>query len=111
MYRTIINQVIESVRPDFDDVGVEEAVLQELLRLWETKVAQSRVADFSNDARMGEVAKAFPMVPTGGNGLPIGVGGPGASGFNSATAGLGALNKPSTVSGGFEVAKGLRELT
>lgn len=98
MYRTIINQVIESVRPDFDDVGVEEAVLQELLRLWETKVAQSRVADFSNDLRMGAVAKAFPMVPTGGNGLPVGVGAPGTSGFNSATAGLGALNKSGAVS-------------
>jgi hypothetical protein len=64
VYRTIINDVIENVRAEFDEVGVEEAVLQELLRSWETKVAQSRVADFSSDPRMGPVARQFPMLPS-----------------------------------------------
>jgi transcription initiation factor TFIIA large subunit len=60
VYRTIIDDVIHQVRPEFEQIGVEEAVLQELLRLWELKLAQSRVADFSSDERMGTVAKQFP---------------------------------------------------
>lgn len=60
MYRTIIDDVVQQVRPEFEQIGVEEAVLQELLRLWELKLAQSRVADFSGDERMGPVAKQFP---------------------------------------------------
>lgn len=44
-------------------MGVEEAVLQELLRSWEAKVAVSRVADFSQDSRMGPLAQQFPMLP------------------------------------------------
>ncbi|GAA5972937.1 hypothetical protein JCM21900_006302, partial [Sporobolomyces salmonicolor] len=63
VYRTIIDDVIENVRPEFDQIGVEEAVLQELLRLWELKLAQSRVADFSGDQRMGPVARQFPPLP------------------------------------------------
>ncbi|GAA6018187.1 hypothetical protein JCM10207_002861 [Rhodosporidiobolus poonsookiae] len=60
VYRTVIDDVITQIRPEFDQLGVEEAVLQELLRLWELKLAQSRAADFSHDARMGPVAKQFP---------------------------------------------------
>lgn len=51
------------MRQDFDEVGVEEAVLQELLRSWETKVAQSRVADFSSDPRIGSHARNFLPLP------------------------------------------------
>ncbi|GAA5839869.1 hypothetical protein JCM3766R1_004706 [Sporobolomyces carnicolor] len=60
VYRTIIDDVVHHVRPEFEQIGVEEAVLQELLRLWELKLAQSRVADFANDDRMGPVAQQFP---------------------------------------------------
>ncbi|GAA5948633.1 hypothetical protein JCM3765_004950 [Sporobolomyces pararoseus] len=64
VYRTIIDDVVHQVRPEFEQIGVEEAVLQELLRLWELKLAQSRVADFSEDERMGPVAKQFPPLTT-----------------------------------------------
>jgi len=57
-----MNQVVENVRPDFDEVGVDEAVLNELLRSWETKMAMSRTADWSNDPRVGHIGKAFPPV-------------------------------------------------
>lgn len=63
VYRTIMNDVVENVRPEFDELGVEEAVLNELLRSWESKVAQSRVADFTTDLRMAPVAVQFPMLP------------------------------------------------
>lgn len=62
VYRTIIDSVITSIRPEFDEVGIEEAVLQELLRSWEYKVATSRVADFSGDAAMAPHARQFPML-------------------------------------------------
>lgn len=65
MYRTIMNDVIENVRTEFDEVGVEEAVLNELLRSWEAKVAMSRVADFSLDPSMGPIAANFPPAPPG----------------------------------------------
>lgn len=64
IYRSIISEVIEAVRTDFDEVGVEEAVLQELLRSWEDKVARSRVADFANDPRIGQEARKHPPLPT-----------------------------------------------
>ncbi|BGP25522.1 transcription factor TFIIA complex subunit Toa1 [Rhodotorula toruloides] len=62
VYRTIITDVTDSVRPEFDQLGIEEAVLQELVRLWELRLAQSRVADFTSDERMEPVATQFPMV-------------------------------------------------
>lgn len=65
VYRTIMNDVIENVRTEFDEVGVEEAVLNELLRSWEAKVAMSRVADFSLDSSMGPIAANFPPAPPG----------------------------------------------
>ena len=57
-----MNHVVENVRPDFDEVGVDEAVLNELLRSWETKMAMSRTADWSTDPRVGHIGKAFPPV-------------------------------------------------
>ncbi|CAO3589009.1 unnamed protein product [Absidia cylindrospora] len=46
VYRYVIDNVINQVRAEFEDMGMDEAVLQELQRSWETKVAQSRVANF-----------------------------------------------------------------
>lgn len=60
MYRQIMSSVVDSVRGDFDEVGVDEAVLNELLRSWETKMAKSRTADWGNDPRVGEIGKQNP---------------------------------------------------
>lgn len=60
-FRQILDDVVENVRVDFDEMGVEEAVLLELLRSWEFRVAASRVADFTTDPKMAATAKAFPM--------------------------------------------------
>ncbi|KAL1930345.1 hypothetical protein VTP01DRAFT_10507 [Rhizomucor pusillus] len=46
VYRCVIDDVINQVRGEFEDMGIDEAVLQELQRSWETKVARSRVANF-----------------------------------------------------------------
>lgn len=62
VYRGVITDVIDNIRPEFDQLGVEEAVLQELLRLWELRLAQSRAADFTQDQRMAPVARQFPVL-------------------------------------------------
>ncbi|KAI8141225.1 transcription factor IIA, alpha/beta subunit [Fennellomyces sp. T-0311] len=46
VYRYVIDEVISQVRGEFEDMGIDEAVLQELQRSWEAKVARSRVANF-----------------------------------------------------------------
>ncbi|KAI8643559.1 transcription factor IIA, alpha/beta subunit [Parasitella parasitica] len=46
VYRYVIDDVINQVRGDFEDMGIDDSILQELQRSWETKVARSRVANF-----------------------------------------------------------------
>ncbi|KAI1316620.1 transcription factor IIA subunit alpha [Mortierella claussenii] len=46
VYRFVIDDVITNVRRDFEDMGVDETIMHELQRSWETKIAQSRVAAF-----------------------------------------------------------------
>ncbi|ORX62892.1 transcription factor IIA, alpha/beta subunit [Hesseltinella vesiculosa] len=46
VYRYVIDDVINQVRGDFEDMGVDDSVLHELQRSWEAKVARSRVANF-----------------------------------------------------------------
>ncbi|NXD84889.1 TF2AY factor, partial [Halcyon senegalensis] len=45
LYRSIIEDVIESVRELFAEEGLEEQVLADLKQLWETKVTQSRATE------------------------------------------------------------------
>ncbi|KAI8370922.1 transcription factor IIA, alpha/beta subunit [Blakeslea trispora] len=46
VYRFVIDDVINQVRGDFEDMGIDDSILQELQRSWESKVARSRVANF-----------------------------------------------------------------
>ncbi|KAI8997438.1 transcription factor IIA, alpha/beta subunit [Pilobolus umbonatus] len=46
VYRYVIDDVINQVRDDFEDMGIDDSILQELQRSWESKVARSRVANF-----------------------------------------------------------------
>ncbi|KAI0001266.1 transcription factor IIA, alpha/beta subunit [Russula compacta] len=46
IYRSVIDEVIASIKSDFDEYGVSEDVLAELQRKWETKVIASHVAEF-----------------------------------------------------------------
>ncbi|OLY78398.1 Transcription initiation factor IIA large subunit [Smittium mucronatum] len=50
IYQQVIDDVVRSVQRDFDDSGVDISVLQELQRLWETKIIQSRVTSYPPDA-------------------------------------------------------------
>lgn len=46
MYRSIIDDVINNVRQDFEEVGIEKEVLEELQRSWEAKIIATQVAEF-----------------------------------------------------------------
>ncbi|KAF7374523.1 Transcription factor IIA, alpha/beta subunit [Mycena sanguinolenta] len=60
IYRTVIDDVIASIRPAFGEFGVPEDVLSELQSKWESKIVASRVADF--DSRFEEAPP--PTMPT-----------------------------------------------
>ncbi|KAK7445437.1 transcription factor IIA subunit alpha [Stygiomarasmius scandens] len=46
IYRAVIDEVITSIKGDFEKFDVSEEILAELQHKWENKVIQSRVADF-----------------------------------------------------------------
>ncbi|KAI0798510.1 transcription factor IIA, alpha/beta subunit-domain-containing protein [Irpex lacteus] len=46
IYRVVIDDVIRSIKPEFDEYGVSEDVLAELQHKWESKVIASHVAEF-----------------------------------------------------------------
>ncbi|KAJ7045757.1 transcription factor IIA alpha/beta subunit [Mycena alexandri] len=50
IYRTVIDDVIASIKHEFEEYGVGEDVLAELQHKWEDKVIASRVAEFEPPA-------------------------------------------------------------
>lgn len=63
-YRSIIDDVVTHCRSEFDEMGIEQAVLDALQASWETKLANTRVTDFSTDARLGPIqASLGPALP------------------------------------------------
>jgi transcription initiation factor TFIIA large subunit len=64
IYRAIIDDVIATMKPEFDEYGVSEDVLAVLQRKWETKVIASHVADFeSASAAQQQAASSRNYVP------------------------------------------------
>jgi len=59
IYRSIIDDVIGAMKPEFDDHGVSEEVLADLQHKWQTKVVASHVADFET----ASVAQQQPVPP------------------------------------------------
>lgn len=57
IYRTVIDEVIAAIKPEFDEYGVAEDVLAELQSKWESRVIASHVAEFETPA-------AAPPPPT-----------------------------------------------
>ncbi|KAJ3495769.1 hypothetical protein NLG97_g3155 [Lecanicillium saksenae] len=62
VYQTIIDEVINSSRVDFEESGVEESVLEELRQGWQQKLTQLDVARFPWDPRP-EPTPAVPEQP------------------------------------------------
>jgi len=49
IYRSVITEVIDSVKDEFLNFGVDISVVGELQQIWESKLIQSRVADFGSE--------------------------------------------------------------
>ncbi|KAG5983512.1 hypothetical protein E4U55_007978 [Claviceps digitariae] len=60
VYQTIIDEVINTSRVDFEESGVEESVLEELRQGWQQKLSQLDVARFPWDPK----PEAPPPAPT-----------------------------------------------
>ncbi|KAF9958644.1 transcription factor IIA subunit alpha [Mortierella alpina] len=54
VYRFVVDDVITNVRRDFEDMGVDETIMHELQRAWESKIAQSRVVAQAPEATAPE---------------------------------------------------------
>ncbi|KAF7361693.1 Transcription factor IIA alpha beta subunit [Mycena venus] len=65
IYRTVIDDVIASIKHEFEEYGVAEDVLAELQHKWEEKVIASRVAEFEapNPAPPNFPPHAMQMMP------------------------------------------------
>ncbi|KAM3462467.1 hypothetical protein NHJ6243_004047 [Beauveria neobassiana] len=63
VYQTIINEVIDGSRVDFDESGVEESVLEELRQVWQQKLTQLDVARFPWDPRPEPTPAAAEQQP------------------------------------------------
>lgn len=48
IYRTVIDEVVQAIKGEFDEYGVSEEVLADLQHRWEEKVIASHVAEFEN---------------------------------------------------------------
>jgi len=54
VYSGVIKDVIENVKKDFDENGVDLGVLRELERLWEQKIRSAKVAPWEANGLSGE---------------------------------------------------------
>jgi len=59
VYRFVVDDVITNVRRDFEDMGVDETIMHELQRAWESKIAQSRVVAQAPEATAGTETYPF----------------------------------------------------
>ncbi|KAL7808990.1 transcription factor IIA alpha/beta subunit [Trichoderma aethiopicum] len=67
VYQTIIEEVINSSRVDFEESGVEEAVLEELRLGWQQKLSQLDVARFPWDPKPEPAPAAASAPPPNNN--------------------------------------------
>ncbi|KAI9171711.1 transcriptional regulator [Paramyrothecium foliicola] len=63
VYQTIIEEVINSSRVDFEESGVEESVLEELRKGWQQKLSQLDVATFPWDPKPETAPPAAKAAP------------------------------------------------
>lgn len=63
IYRSVIDDVVVAIKPEFDEFGVPEEVLAELQHKWESKVIASRVAEFESQPQQPAPPPAAHPVP------------------------------------------------
>lgn len=63
-FRHIIDDVIANVRQDFEDMGIEKEVLEELQRSWEAKLVATQVTEFDGAGAAGRASQLYTVTPT-----------------------------------------------
>ncbi|KAN0091602.1 Transcription factor IIA, alpha/beta subunit [Tylopilus felleus] len=61
IYRAVIDEVISTIKPEFDEYGISEDVLADLQHKWESKVIASHVAEFEPQPQ--QAAQHHPVYP------------------------------------------------
>ncbi|KAL3232236.1 Transcription initiation factor IIA large subunit [Nakaseomyces bracarensis] len=64
VYEVIVNNVINEVREDFESAGIDEQTLQDLKRVWQEKLTETKVTQFTWDP----VADPVMSIPVGTSG-------------------------------------------
>ncbi|KAF9236367.1 transcription factor IIA alpha beta subunit [Melanogaster broomeanus] len=62
IYRSVIDEVIAAIKPEFDEYGVSEDVLADLQHKWQSKVIASHVAEFDSQPQQ-QPAQHHPVYP------------------------------------------------
>ncbi|WFD32099.1 transcription factor IIA subunit alpha [Malassezia sp. CBS 17886] len=62
-FRHIIDDVIANVRQDFEDMGIEKEVVEELQRSWEAKLVATQVTEFEGAANSSLLRTTYGVVP------------------------------------------------
>lgn len=60
VYEIIVNNVINEVREDFESAGIDEQTLQDLKRVWQEKLTETKVTHFTWDP-VAETAAVMPQ--------------------------------------------------
>ncbi|KAF9024591.1 transcription factor IIA, alpha/beta subunit [Hymenopellis radicata] len=61
VYRAVIDDVMESIKPEFEEYGVPEDVLAQLQAKWEEKVVASHVAEFETPPAQQQQQQQAPQ--------------------------------------------------
>ncbi|QLL30888.1 hypothetical protein HG536_0A07030 [Torulaspora globosa] len=68
VYETIVESVVNEVREDFENAGIDEQTLQDLKRVWQLKLSETQVANFSWDPQENATQQSVDAI-VNGNGL------------------------------------------
>ncbi|QLQ81507.1 hypothetical protein HG537_0F02680 [Torulaspora globosa] len=68
VYEIIVESVVNEVREDFENAGIDEQTLQDLKRVWQLKLSETQVANFSWDPQENVGQQTVDSI-VNGNGL------------------------------------------
>ncbi|KAK7016331.1 transcription factor IIA alpha/beta subunit [Favolaschia claudopus] len=70
IYRAVIDDVIDAIRPEFEEFGVSADLVRKLQDKWEMKILASRVADFPVEPPPPQPTYPYPALPHATHNVP-----------------------------------------
>ncbi|CCH61460.1 hypothetical protein TBLA_0E04050 [Henningerozyma blattae CBS 6284] len=71
VYEQIVESVVNEVREDFENAGIDEQTLQDLKRVWTKKITESQVAHFTWEPQMDEIIPPIDPNTSITDGTPV----------------------------------------